>query len=209
MDCHKSISWWKICSNETFVTTRMIQYYKKRNGLPMLCKNKLEPDIYSCLALATVVLFKLTIIYSEPKTHFLSLSSCLILNVLSVQYSYCYHLLQFHSIDRKSETHTKVNQVPIFLMLLFLRLWWLKLPSKPQWHTLVSNQMAMRVQREPQCVTVATSSNDRTRLMTFLFWPPGLIRQSGKRQNYFVTQEENNTSLAKNYPRLLSSPRIR
>ena len=130
MDCHKSISWWKIRSNETFVTARMIQYYKKRNGLPMLCKNKLEPDNYSCLGLATVVLFKLTIIYSEPKTHFLflfvSYSECFV----CVQYSYCYHLLQFHSIDRKSETHSKVNQVPIFLMLLFLRLWWLKLLSK-------------------------------------------------------------------------------
>ena len=169
----------------------------------MLCKNKLEPDNYSCLA--TVVLFKLTIIYSEPKSHFLSFSSCLILNVLSAQYSYCYHLLQFHSIDRKSETHTKVNQVPIFLMLLFLRLWWLKLPSKPQRHTHVESNG----HEGTLTVTVARSSNDRSRLMTFLFWPLGLIRQSGKRQNYFVTQEKNNLPLAKNYPRLLSTPRIR
>lgn len=179
MECHKSISWWKIGSNETFVTPRMIQYYKKRNGLPMLCKNKLEPDNYP------EVLFKLTIIYSEPKIHFLPHSPCLVLNVLSAQYSHCYHLLQFHSIDRKSETHTKVNQVlPIFFMLLFSRLWWLKLssepiskpqrPSHPESNDHEGTQRASNVSVWPGLMTGRG-------LMTFLFWPLGLIRPSGKR----------------------------
>ena len=157
-----------------------------------------------------MVLFKLTIIYSESPGPTSSLTPCLILNVLSAQYCHCYHLLQFHSIDRKSETHTKVNQVPIFFMLLFLRLWWLKLSSsKPQRPTLLASNGHEGTQRA-SCVSDVASDNDRPGLMTFLFWPRGLIGPSGKRQNYFVTQEKNdNVPRAKNNPRRLSSPRIR